>query len=369
MGANTKIEWCDHTFNPWFGCTKVSPACAHCYAENETPVRVMRAAGRETWGKGAPRHRTGRDTWRQPRRWSRRANDRTCSNGHAYPGTTANLLHGKCYQCGERWEDMPWHRPRVFCASMADVFDAEVDPMWLADLLNLIEATPNLDWLLLTKRPELWRARMGAVCEVDGDNRLAWSWRRGSAPANVWMGTTVEDQARADERIPALLEIPARVRFLSCEPLLGSVDLTAIPWAQDPVIPGAPRTCLIPTAAMIRSAGRPAINWVICGGESGTKARPMHPEWARGLRDQCAAAGVPFFFKQWGEWTNVDNGPDDDAAYDDKDHTWLTLDGRCQGVVSSVDFFSAEPIYRVGKAAAGRKLDGVEHSAFPEVRR
>lgn len=331
MGANTKIEWCDHTFNPWIGCTKVSPACAHCYAENETPVRVLREKGRETWGKGAPRHRTGRDTWKQPLRWDREA------------GRTLDAMRP-----GMSRVDVPMARPRVFCASLADWLDSEVPADWLADLLELIRSTPNLDWLLLTKRPELWMKRMGAArpafCDDAPLHDFISSWVSGRAPDNVWIGTTVEDQARADERIPELLKIPARVRFLSCEPLLEAVDLRLS--RADRIVHQMEKCDTFPGFA--HSGKRSRIDWVICGGESGTKARPMQPDWARGLRDQCRAAGVPFFFKQWGE------------------HAWAFSDDDEDEPMPAGS--PPKPI-RVGKAAAGRKLDGVEHSAFPEVRR
>jgi len=166
-------------------------------------------------------------------------------------------------------------RPRVFCASLADWLDDEVPVEWLADLLQLIADTPELDWLLLTKRPESWEAR---IMECMHASRLAVDWINGKAPANVWIGTTVEDQERADERIPALLKIPARVRFLSCEPLLGPVDFSRGGCA----------------------AWMGMIDWVICGGESGPKARPADLDWFRSLRDQCKAAEVAFFMKQLG---------------------------------------------------------------------
>jgi protein gp37 len=194
MSANSKIEWCDHTFNPWIGCTKVSPGCAHCYAE----ARDQRFAGGVHWGKGAARKLTSEANWREPLKWNAAAQAR---------------------------------RPRVFCASLADWLDDEVPAEWLARLLALIHATPNLDWLLLTKRPQNWRARLQATMD-DADFGRAEAryfvadWRDGNPPANVWLGTTVEDQARADERIPQLLAIPAKVRFLSCEPLLGPLNLS-----------------------------------------------------------------------------------------------------------------------------------------------
>jgi protein gp37 len=246
---NTKIEWATHTFNPWIGCTKVSPGCLNCYAETLMAVRY----GKVEWGKGKPRVRTAPDNWRKPRQWNKAA------AGAA-------------------------ERPRVFCASLADWLDEEVPIQWLADLLGLIRDTPNLDWLLLTKRPENFADRLNLARKKNGTYPLAWEewlceWLDGIAPPNVWVGTSVEDQARSDRRIPELLQIPATVRFLSCEPLLEDVDL-----------------CFGFEAEL--DARR--IDWVICGGESGRGARLMHEDWALSLRDQCTAAGVPFHFKQWG---------------------------------------------------------------------
>lgn len=250
---NSKIEWTTHTFNPWIGCTKVSPGCLHCYAETLMAVRY----GKVEWGKGKPRVRTAPENWRKPRQWNKAA---------------AGLPE----------------RPRVFCASLADWLDEEVDIAWFVDLMCLIHDTPNLDWLLLTKRPENWRDRVEAAAGklVDDDDRgaMMWAWKEGFAPGNVWVGVSVEDQHRANDRIPTLIRIPAKVRFLSCEPLLERVDLAEV-WS--------------------RTSNKPAledgsINWVIVGGESGRGARIMREDWALSLRDQCVNAGVPFHFKQWG---------------------------------------------------------------------
>jgi protein gp37 len=265
----------------------------------------------------------------------------------------------------------PHVRPRVFCASLADWLDDEVDTEWLADLLRLIHSTPHLEWLLLTKRPQSWRSRMEAVKEIDGDNAIAWNWTKSEPhiPYNVWIGTSVEDQTRADERIPALLKIPARVRFLSCEPLLGPVDLAF----------GHPKWR---TAESYHAY----IHWVICGGESGTNARPMHPDWARGLRDQCKAAGVPFLFKQWGEWApGVAHlkryNPAKPAEYVNEVR-WVST-GKTVGITEHTKqcnlttplrephrFEDGEVLaFKIGKKEAGRLLDGIEHNAFPEVAR
>jgi len=236
MGAGTKIEWTDFTFNPWWGCEKVSPGCAHCYADT-----FAKRVGQRVWGKDAPRRFFGDAHWREPLKWNREA-------------AKADV-----------------HR-RVFCASMADVFEDRpdlVEPR--ARLAYLIGRTPNLDWLLLTKRPE----------------NIARLWITDVVPPNVWLGTTVEDQERADERIPKLLLSPAAVRFLSVEPMLGPVDLSL--W--------------IPTLEVERETRKPGedfVDWVIVGGESGPGARPCAIEWIRDVVRQCREAGVPCFVKQLG---------------------------------------------------------------------
>jgi protein gp37 len=200
---------------------------------------------------------------------------------------------------------------------LADWLDDEIPIEWLADLLNLVWKTPNLDWLLLTKRPENWRNRLAKVLRFTGDNMLSNSdpcfrewlscWLASTdnpydPPENIWIGTSVEDQQRADERIPHLLSIPAKVRFLSCEPLLGPVDLHLMQHnyciecdagMQHGVTPAHAYNC--PDKG--KTIG---ITWIICGGESGRKARPMDAEWARSLRDQCEDREIPFFMKQMG---------------------------------------------------------------------
>lgn len=256
MGEVTNIEWCHHTFNPWLGCTNVSPACDHCYAE-----KLVTRYGWTKWGAGEPRKRTSAGNWRKPIAWNKKA---------AAAGV----------------------RRRVFCASLADVFDAEVDDQWRIDLMQLIAHTPNLDWLLLTKRPQV------AKKYLDKSGVLE----------NIWLGATVEDQKMADLRIPILLSIPAKVRFLSMEPLQELVRLKD-EWLMH-------------------------LDWIICGGESGPGARHMNPSWARSLRDDCQRSGTFFFFKQWGDW--LPDSPTDHA------HT------------------------RVGKKAAGAMLDGREWREFPQ---
>lgn len=244
MGANSGIEWCDHTFNPWWGCIRVSPGCERCYAET-----FAHRMGLKVWGpaKTTQRRPASDSYWREPVKWEERAR----KNGQ---------------------------RARVFCASMADVFEdhPQVEP-WRERLFELIWVTPNLDWLLLTKRPE----NMVRMAPVEWD---------GGWPANVWAGTSVEDQQRADERIPHLLRVPAAVRFLSCEPLLGPVDLH--PWLEDEENEA--------TADLMLARPFEPLDWVIVGGESGPGARPMDVSWARSLVQQCRDAGAPCFVKQLG---------------------------------------------------------------------
>lgn len=375
MAENSKIEWTDHTFNGWIGCTKVSPGCANCYAENETFTRVQRAAGRELWGKGKPRHRTSAANWRKPLQWNLKA---------------AEAVEDALHDFGEDTYVAP-PRPRVFCSSLSDWLDDEVPIEWLADLLELIRVTTNLDWQLLTKRPENWRPRMNQVYETIPDSPL-WHWLRNwihfgstipeSVPQNVWIGTTVEDQERADKRLPYLLQIPAKVRFLSCEPLLGAVDLQGMDYlTQKSGLNEYPFR--VPKS--FRSSVFHGIHWVICGGESGPKARPMHPDWARSLRDQCAAAGVPFLFKQWGEWTQrcllkIDGKPfggsADFANLDPMCTRWPHVLRMCScggdtrtdaGPLPMCQCEDSNDLYvqKVGKNAAGRLLDGQEHNGFP----
>ncbi|KVQ87300.1 hypothetical protein WK09_19875 [Burkholderia ubonensis] len=309
MSENSKIEWTDHTFNPFIGCTKVSPGCDHCYAEHMMDTRMHRVV----WGPRGERVRTSASTWRQPVRW--------------------NARHAEFFAAHGR-------RQRVFCASLADVFDNAVDPAWRRDLFALIEQTANLDWLLLTKR-------IGNVAEMlrgIGIDRL---------PDNIWLGATVVNKAEADRDIPKLLAVPARVRFLSMEPLLGPVDLNR-PMPGPDIDQGSGAKICQPW--MIQSG----IDWVIVGGESGHGARPMHPTWAADLRDQCERAGVPFLFKQWGEWLPVETDGDCYGVADDGSDR--ELGGRLR-----MTTLGTQQFLRVGKRAAGRLLDGRTHDEFPEV--
>lgn len=229
MSENTKIEWCDMTFNPWIGCTKVSLGCVNCYAERQDA-----RFGHDCFGKGKPRRRTGAAYWKKPLKWNKEAGSKL---------EAWNLHVELCRQTGisdprHEWrrqadalgstEEAIPRRPRVFCGSMCDWLDDEVPIEWLGDFLEIVDKCRNLDFLLLTKRPENWKTRIERV--ISETNLEPWKWLRrwvefNEPPSNVWIGTTVENQEMADKRIPELLRIPAKVRFLSCEPLLGPVDL------------------------------------------------------------------------------------------------------------------------------------------------
>ncbi len=280
MGKNSSIEWTHHSFNPWWGCTKVSPACANCYAE-----AFAHRLGQGVWGANAPRRLFGDSHWREPLRWNAEA-----------------LAEGE--------------QRRVFCASMADVFEARTDlDSQRAKLWQLINVTPWLDWLLLTKRPE-------KVLDLV-------PWRK-PWPHNVWIGTTVENEEWADLRLPHLARIPAVRRFVSCEPLLGPLDL---------------RRWLRP-----ENSGFHPIDWVIVGGESGPKSRPMLPTWATDVRDSCVNVKTPFFFKQWGCWSPVENSeaPNGDTSVD----------------IATMRMFDMR---RMSKIAAGRLLEGRTWNEVPET--
>lgn len=371
MGDKTNIEWCDATFNPWIGCTKIGPGCDNCYAEALMDHRFQRVK----WGPGNPRVRTSAAIWKAPIGWNIRADVfRECG----YCGWRGDLATDRddpmafaCQACGVT--DWKPARRRVFCASLADVFDNEADPQWRAELFRLIRDTPNLDWLMLTKR--IGNAgQMIKQALVDGhlltSREPLWPW------PNFWLGITVVNQEEAARDIPKLLATPARTRFLSIEPMLGAIDLTLdsivctdCPWCLD----GSPDpdTGAVENCRRCEWTGKSdewGIDWVVVGGESGPGARQMHPDWVRSIRDQCATAGVGFLFKQWGEW----RPPIDDETYS-------TAMGRGQSVPAFIvshdgtvhcfhneDIDRGTPMLLVGKKHAGRLLDGVQHDGYPE---
>ena len=280
MSDITKIQWTNYTFNPWMGCTKVSPGCAHCYAETLIDIRW----GKAKWGKGQPRVRTSKANWNLPAKWNRAAADEIAEWGKH------SDLHG-----GHAHYDKP-KRPMVFCASLADWLDDEVPIEWLADLLKLIHDTPHLTWQLLTKRPGNFKSRLIQAAQnsswadpMDVADKIA-AWANGERIwHNVWLGTSVEDQAAADLRIPQLLSIPAKVRFLSVEPMLERIDFSKwIFWDH------------IKDELGKHSTVECEIDWVIIGGESGKKARRCDLDWIVCSVAQFLTAGVPVFVKQLG---------------------------------------------------------------------
>jgi protein gp37 len=314
MAENSAISWCDHTFNPWIGCARVSPACDGCYAAALMGGEGGRFARAEWGGPGkgdGTRSRT--KDWSSPRRWNRQA--------AAAPGKTF-----------------------VFCASLADVFDNAVPPEWRRDLFTLISDTPHLTWLLLTKRPGNIIRLFNEAATLDiGRVDLGLAW-----PCNAAIGCTVVNQAEADRDVPRLLAAKATLSpafaFLSMEPLLGPVDVR--PWIGHVIrdaIGGYEPELLTPW---------PRIDWIITGGETDQgdhKSRPSDPMWFRSVRDQCAAAGVPFHFKQWGEWQPPGPGVE-------------ILDA---GGPSACQMRSGEWVFKDGKASDPCTLDGVRHDARP----
>jgi len=368
MAENSKIEWTTHTFNPWHGCSEDSPGCANCYAK-KMAMRNPTVLG--VWGKNGTRPIAAESAWKQPFRWDRAA-----------------AVKGE--------------RHRVFCASISDIFEGpDTMPaehwrrvsMARARLMNeVIPQTPNLDWLLLTKRPQ--------NCINAEKGFIPASWKL-AFPKNVWIGTSVENQKYADERIPHLLRVPAAVRFLSCEPLLGPVTIPEEYLRGGETIhismsvsgalrnkdldcfdhkDGRRMTRAEAEAELLRLQSQgvkvipcgecdgfstetgcpwhrePRIDWVIVGGESGPKARPMHWKWAHSLRDQCDNAGVPFFFKQWGEWVSGVKTQSD------------IEEGASQFRPGCYHDFGDESMaLKIGKKSSGRLLDGREWNEFPTV--
>jgi len=346
MGANSKIEWCDHTWNCWRGCAHVHvpgatcSGCDHCYAEagsKQNPAVLGQ------WGDDAMRAIAAADYWQLPYKWDQQAK-----------------------AAGERY--------RVFSLSYGDWLE---DRMELVPprvrMLRTVAETSNLDWLLLTKRPENW-ARLLREC-LDNwkstkygqkrDQAYWWAaaWLNGSACDNIRVGASVEHQLALEHRMPHLLMIPGPL-FLSLEPLLGPVDVS--PW-----IPSEDGFVATPDGPIHADDGAIYPDWIIAGGESGKspEIRPSHPSWFRQVRGDCQNSSEPiaFFFKQWGEWLPIDeyspfvHGPDD-SVYP---HRLLYRDGTDLPDSSRTDLPTS--MYRVGKKAAGRLIDGREWSDFPKA--
>jgi len=334
MVENTKIEWAHHTFNPWVGCQKVGPGCDHCYAEVANG-----GAHAAKWGPHAERVRTRPRNWNFPAKWN-----------------TAAASAGE--------------RHRVFCSSLADVFDnhASILPEWRSDLARLIHDTPNLDWLLLTKR-------------IGNADHMLREMFPGGTPRNIWLGITVTGQDEADRDIRKLLEAKAEhnlpVAYLSMEPLLGPVDLTRVKFGAlsyqtgvhyHDVLRGgfwSPKPFFRPSqpgeemSHFTNASDLGSIDWVIVGGETGAEARPMHIKWVQALRDQCAAAETPFLFKQWGNWFPDGEMDGSGAIYSGtrRENDSLFHEWPDEGDLS----------VRMDKRDAGRFLDQRTHDAVPEI--
>ena len=369
MSERTEIAWCDSTFNPWIGCTKVGPGCDNCYAEREFDHRHHKAK----WGPGQERVRTSAHNWRQPIRWNAKPFAECPACGHrGEPNMVSGLSpEGQmmvCPQCHNG--PMKPARRRVFSGSLCDVFDNEVPAQWRADLFRLIADTPNLDWLILTKRiGNASRMIAEATAHVELEDDSVGEWASSKPWPNVWLGATICNQTEADRDIPKLLAVPAAVRFVSMEPLLGSVTLREV---HSDVCEIDALTGDHGVLRPLRGRSDAKVHWVIVGGESGPKARPMHPDWVRSLRDQCQAAGVPFLFKQWGEWANASCGigwPQENLDCGVLRHDGLLVNPATEAVVRGE--YRGEPrahVIRVGKKLAGRLLDGKIHNEFPEGR-
>lgn len=289
MSAQSSIQWTDSTHNFWRGCAKVSAGCANCYAEALVTTRL---GGQ--WGKGAPRTRS--KNFDAPLAWNKkpwicdvcaRPSDRRFD--HSCTGRPEEARHT---------DNVTWHRRRVFSLSLADWLDPEVPVAWLAEMLDVIRRCPNLTWQLVTKRPELFDQRILAVSDFAEDNGLMdlfdWiehHWLSNDVPQNLWIIASTEDQEQLDKRIPALLKIPAIIHGLSCEPLLGPLNLASSLGEVE---------LASYSASNSKATVFGGIEWVIIGGESGPKARPCHVNWIRDIVRQCKTARVPVFVKQLG---------------------------------------------------------------------
>lgn len=360
MADGSTIEWLNRpgtkpaTWNPVRGCTRVSEGCVNCYAE----VMAARFSDPGQWGHGFA------ETVRKPgggavRRWT-----------------------GKVALIEEMLtEPLRWRNPRtIFANSTSDLFHEKLPDEAIDRIFAVMALCPQHTFLILTKRPERMRAYMVPDRPVrwfeivDDEMALAHEWPHDGLVRdmrflpNVWLGVSAEDQATADERISLLLETPAAVRFVSAEPLLGPIDLGNLYHAETmtDALDGMSETPVYP-----RGEGYVAIDptykhhakldWIIVGGESGRNARPMHPDWARSIRDQCQAAGVAFFFKQWGEWARWE------PRFPAVDVVYLDDEGGQHNNPASAGA-GGDPMVKVGKKKAGRLLDSREWNEFPEVR-
>jgi protein gp37 len=403
MADNTKIEWTDATVNAVNGCTVVSPGCTNCYAMRLAGTRMKDHPTRKGLtidSKAGPvwngEIRVNEKAMLEPLRW---AKPRMCfwnAHGDLFHPAVPDEVIDRCFAVmaltphhthqvltkrsarmrayfAERWQGTPARQIDCGSAGIIDIpaggetgrrHQVEIACEDIIDDLGLAD----------TRKPHLWTE--------DGSLKLSqWAWPL----PNVWLGVSVEDQQRADERIVDLLQTPAAIRWLSCEPLLGPVDLTRVHFGTcgfDPAegsgLEGLHTLRMnINALAGVQSFGWPGLDWIVVGGESGPGARPMHPDWARSLRDQCATAGVPFLFKQWGEWAPID-GPRVKGCIANRsawpagerpkvemirlDHTgrsWAAKDR------SAPTIYHSYLMAKLGKRTAGRLLDGVQHDGYP----
>jgi protein gp37 len=361
MSATTAIEWTDATWNPVRGCSRISAGC------------------------GGPNHRGGCYAETFAARFS--------GPGQPFEGLAERTPHGG------RWtgrlaaapdetltQPLRWKRPRrIFVNSMSDLFHEDLPDETIDRVFAVMALSPQHTFQVLTKRAARMRGYFERSDLYDAVLRLATEFRQrrpaltaigianpATSPLpNLWLGVSTEDQATADERIPHLLATPAAKRFISAEPLLGPIDLRRIS-----AIAQGHRVRFLPPIIERDGQGPhlgPHVDWVIAGGESGRTARPMHPDWARSLRDQCAAAEVPFFFKQWGEWGPLNSKPpkeghaiaDDGTLYRMTDLAWPDGPRRGEALRANHDQAHLCTTYRVGKKAAGAELDGKLHREFP----
>ena len=348
MSDNTKIEWTDATWNPITGCSVVSPGCTNCYA--------MQLAG--TRLKHHP---------------SRAGLTQDTKAGPVWNGTV---------RLNEQWLGQPlqWKRPRlIFVCAHGDLFHESVPDEWIDRVFAVMALAPHHQFQVLTKRskrmreylsaieaefhgsPDNLNERFGNHCVELSNDPCAAGWFQDEVNwplPNVWLGVSAEDQKRADERIPDLLATPAAVRFVSAEPLLGPIDFTSM----------ARRTgegLMRPLDGRFRT-----LDWIIVGGESGLGARPMSVLWAREIRDQCASAGVAFHFKQWGEWAIAGVQPSETPgrfAFGDYEFERGRMVETDHYPRQFTKFGARCVMEWVGKARAGRMLDGVEHNGMPKV--
>lgn len=390
MATDTSIEWADKTWSPIIGCDRVSPGCDSCYAITTAHIRKSNPHPDIAAAFAGTTHKTdGRIDW-------------TGQINHLEDRLTQPLAKD-------------WQKPlKIFVNSQSDLFHKDVDTDFIAKVFAIMALTPQHEYQILTKRHARMRSVLTDTCTcgnghapgVHFRSRMAWAvskanpdripgvpddaeHRVNNAPwplPGVWMGVSVENQQWADTRIPALLDTPAAIRWISAEPLLGPIDLTRISASSkqqpDMVYDALGQRYGVPGRWQAATSAR--LNWVVAGGESGPKARPMHPDWPRSLRNQCAAAGVPYLFKQWGTW-GVDWPLDKDGK--------VITTGRGLGITVANDGTVYQPgdltypdgprwgealranhgranltaMYRLGKKKAGRELDGREHNGFPAV--